>query len=121
MNKNINFDGADIEEYKFYQDKCPILINNIDINKIVVSNKFSFGKKDFIGYKDAKKITHHYAYFFQKWVHIEKTLIELNFYLLINNMNYKKDIMKFAKKSRIVSKRNLIVNLYMIKNNWKLK
>ena len=56
MDKNINFDGDDIEKYKFYQDKSPILINNVNINKIVVSNKFSFGKKDFkyfIGYKDA--------------------------------------------------------------------
>ena len=36
-------------------------INNIDINKIAVSNKVSFGKKDFkyfIGYKDAKKWDH---------------------------------------------------------------
>ena len=35
------------------------MINSIDINKIVVSNKFSSGKQDFeyfIGYKDSKKI-----------------------------------------------------------------
>ena len=35
-----------------------ILIGNIDINKIIVSNKVSFGEKDFeyfIRYKDAKK------------------------------------------------------------------
>ena len=35
--------------------KAPILINEIDINKAVVSNKLPFGKKDFkyfIGYKD---------------------------------------------------------------------
>ena len=34
-------------------------MKNIDINKIVVSNKVSFGKKRFryfIGYKDIKKI-----------------------------------------------------------------
>ena len=34
------------------------MIDNIDINKIVVSNKVSFGEMDlkhFIGYKDAKK------------------------------------------------------------------
>ena len=38
--------------------KSPISINNIDINKIVVSNKLPFGKQDFkyfIGYKDAEK------------------------------------------------------------------
>ena len=39
--KIINFDDTEIEKYKFYQDKSPILINNIDINKIVVSNNIS--------------------------------------------------------------------------------
>ena len=35
------------------------MINDIDINKIVVSNKLPFGKKDliyFIGYLDVEKI-----------------------------------------------------------------
>ena len=39
----------------FINIKSPILINNTDINKIAVSNKFRFGKQDFkyfIGYKD---------------------------------------------------------------------
>ena len=43
---------------QFHQHKSPNLRNNIDINKIVVSNKVSFGKKGFkysIGYKDDKK------------------------------------------------------------------
>ena len=53
----IEFDDTEFERFKFHQPKSPISINNIDINKIVVSNKVSFGKKDFkylIGYKDAK-------------------------------------------------------------------
>ena len=57
-----------LKKYKFHQHKSLISINNIDINKIVVSNKVSFGKKDFkyfIGYKDAKKIDL-YAYSFHK-------------------------------------------------------
>ena len=40
----------------------------ININKIIASNKVSFGKKDFkyfIGYKDANKLDL-YAYFFQE-------------------------------------------------------
>ena len=44
----------------FHQHKSPFLIDNIDINKIVVSSQVSLGKKDFkyfIGYKDAKKKT----------------------------------------------------------------
>ena len=32
---------------KFNQYKNPISIKDIDINKIVVSNKFPFGKQDF--------------------------------------------------------------------------
>ena len=42
---------------------------NIDFNKIVVSNKISFGKKGFkyfIGLKNAKKKLDLYAYFLQK-------------------------------------------------------
>ena len=56
MNKKIiKFNDTEIEEYKFHQYKSPIWINNIDINEIVVSNKFPFGKqyfKYFIGCKD---------------------------------------------------------------------
>ena len=57
--KIIKFDETEIEEYKFQQYKNPFSINDIDINEIVASNKFSFGKQDykyFIGYKDNQKI-----------------------------------------------------------------
>ena len=57
--KNIKFDDTEVEEYEFNQYKSPILINDVDINKIVVSNKFPFGKQDFkyfTGYKDNKEI-----------------------------------------------------------------
>ena len=56
--KVIKFGDTEIEKHEFHQHKNPILRNNIDINKIVVSNKVSFGKKGFkysIGYKDDKK------------------------------------------------------------------
>ena len=57
--KIIKFDDTEIEEYEYHQYKSPILINDIDINEIVVSNKLLFGKHDlkcFIGYKDNKEI-----------------------------------------------------------------
>ena len=63
----IKLDDAEIEEYKFYGHNSSILINEIDINEIVVSNKLPFNKQDFkyfIGYKDDKKIDL-YAYSFQ--------------------------------------------------------
>ena len=59
MEKNIKFGDIEIEKQKFHQHKEPISIKNIDINKIAVSNRVSFGKKGFIffiGYKDAKKV-----------------------------------------------------------------
>ena len=69
--KIIKFNDPEIEEFEFHQHKSLISINNIDINKLVISNKLLFGKqvfKYFIGYKDAKKIDL-YAYSIQKWVY----------------------------------------------------
>ena len=37
----------EIEEFKFNQYKSSILINNMNIDKVVASNKFPFGKQDF--------------------------------------------------------------------------
>ena len=68
MEKIITFADIEIQKQKFHQHNGPISIKNIDINKIVVSNKVSFGKKGFkyfIGYKDTKKLNL-YAYFSQK-------------------------------------------------------
>ena len=73
MNRiNIKFDEPDFEEYVFRQYKSLISINSIDVNEIVVSNKFHFGKqgfKYFIGYKYFRLVTKKldlYPYFFQK-------------------------------------------------------
>ena len=58
-------------------------MDNIIFNKVVVSKKVSFGKKDpiFRLYRcekiEIEKIDL-YPYSFQKWVHIEKILIKLN-------------------------------------------
>ena len=38
------FDNNEFEEYEFHQYKGPILINDKNINEIVVSIKFPFGK-----------------------------------------------------------------------------
>ena len=57
--KVTKFDDTVIKKYNFHQNKNPISIDDIDINKIVVPNKYCFGKQDFVysvGYKDDKKI-----------------------------------------------------------------
>ena len=49
----IKFGSIEIQKQKFHKHKGPTSIKNIDINKIVVSNKVPFGKKGFnyfIGY-----------------------------------------------------------------------
>ena len=43
--KHIKFDDIEIKKYQ-YQYKGPILINDIDINEIIVFNKFPFCKQD---------------------------------------------------------------------------
>ena len=42
----IKFDDTETEQRKFHQNKSPISINDIDIIKIVVSNKLPYGKQD---------------------------------------------------------------------------
>ena len=41
----ITFSYIKVEQHKFYQQKKPILIHDVSIDRIVVSNKVSFGKK----------------------------------------------------------------------------
>ena len=74
--KIIKFDDTEIQEQEFHQYKSPILINNVDINKKLVSNKFRFRKLK-IGFKDNKGIRL-YPCSFQKLVYIKDIVIRLN-------------------------------------------
>ena len=54
--KNINFDEKKIKKSDFYKNKKAFQIENIDVNKILVSKKEPYGTKNalkyFIGYND---------------------------------------------------------------------
>ena len=81
--KLLKFDFTEIEEYGFRQYKSPISANNIDINKIVVCNKFPFGKKDFkyfISYKDPWKLDL-WSYSLHKWLNIKEILMNLDVFI----------------------------------------
>ena len=58
--KNINFENKKINESSFYKDKKLFRLNDIDVNKIFVSKKESYGTKNslkyFIGYNDEDDI-----------------------------------------------------------------
>ena len=45
MDKNTAFGHTEIEKHKFHRHKNAILMYDVDTNKIIVSNKVSFGKK----------------------------------------------------------------------------
>ena len=51
--KMLTFDDIEIEQDKFYSHKKPICLEDVDINKVLVSNKISSGEKNykyFVGY-----------------------------------------------------------------------
>ena len=58
--KSINFDDKKINKSSFYNNKKLFSLNDIDINKILVSKKESYGTKNslkyFIGYNDGDVI-----------------------------------------------------------------
>ena len=84
----IKFGDIEIEKQKFHQNKIPTSIKNVDINKIVVSNRVSFGKK-----KSVLNILlaiqmiklELYIYFSQRWARTEETLVKLNKSFLIKD------------------------------------
>ena len=48
MSKEIlTFGNIEIEKNKFYHDKAPAFLGDPDIEKVLVSNKISFGKKNY--------------------------------------------------------------------------
>ena len=58
--KSINFDDKKINKSSFYKNKKLFSLNDIDVNKILVSKKESYGTKNslkyFIGYNDGDVI-----------------------------------------------------------------
>ena len=67
--KSINFDDKKINKSSFYKNKRLFTLNDIDVNKILVSKKQPYGTKNslkyFIGYNDDDVISH-YVYYFLK-------------------------------------------------------
>ena len=58
--KSINFDDKNINKSSFCKNKKLFSLNDIDVNKILVSKKESYGTKNslkyFIGYNDGDAI-----------------------------------------------------------------
>ena len=68
MNKEIMFDDNEIEKCKFHYSKYAVNMNNVDIDKLIISNNVSFGRKvlnTLLVTKLMKKLSH-YVYCFQE-------------------------------------------------------
>ena len=75
--KNINFDNKNIKKSDFYNKNKKIFnIDDIDVNKILVSKKEQYGKynsfKYFIGYNDNNVIRSLYLFISQTTGYINK-------------------------------------------------
>ena len=58
--KTLKFGNVEVNEKKFHASKQPIALDLVDINQIVISDKFKHndkGSKYFIGYEDDDIIT----------------------------------------------------------------
>ena len=102
--KIIKFNNIIIEEYKLYQNENTILINDIDLKKIVVSNKLPFSKphfKYFIGYKDAEKIRPLWILHPEIIEYGRKCYRNRSIYFAIKEENFLINIWKFWKKLAI--------------------
>ena len=82
METVIKFGGIEIQKQIFHQRKEPISIKSVDIDKLVVSDKVLFRKKDLnilLAIKMLKILDLFcLVYFSPKYVRIEMTLMKLN-------------------------------------------
>ena len=117
--KIIEFADTEIEEYKFHQNKNPILINDIDIDKLIVSNKLLFGKQDFeyfIGYKDSEKIRPLCIFCPQMIIHKRNFDENRQIYLFIEKEKGFVKYMKILEKVRNIIKNKFNRELIYSKN-----
>ena len=97
-------DDTEIEKDEFHQCKSPVLKNNIDINKIVASNNFTFVKQDFkyfIGYKDNKEIRNLWIFFPDMSIYKRYSDKTKRMYFMINDETISDKIWQFGKKLAI--------------------
>ena len=119
IEKAIKFSDTEIQKQKFDQHKETTSTKNIDINKIVVSNKDSFGKTGFkysICYKDAIKIRP--LRIFQPKMSAHRKYFGKTKYMsfLIKDDELLEKYNEIWEKVKNIIKKNLIQNYYIVKN-----
>ena len=107
--KNINFDNKNIKKSDFYKNKKIFNMDDIDVNKILVSKKEQYGKynsfKYFIGYNDNDVIRPLYLGLSQMTSYINKfDENEITMSLMVKDKQLLKNYNKIWKKiERLIS------------------
>ena len=102
--KNINFNNKNIKKSDFYNKNKKIFnIDDIDVNKILVSKKEQYGKynsfKYFIGYNDNGVIRPLYLFISQMTGYINKfDKNKITMSLMIKDIQLLKNTIKYGKK-----------------------
>ena len=103
---NISFDNKNIKKCDFYNENKKIFnIDDIDLNKILVSKKEQYGKynsfKYFIGYNDNNVIRPLYLFFSQTTRYINKfDRNKITMSLVIKDIQLLKITIKYGKKKK---------------------
>ena len=102
--KKENFDDKKIEKRGFYKNKKPFHIDDIDVNKILVSKKEPYGTKNalkyFIGYNDNDVIRPLCLRLSKTTGYINKFMENITISLRANDEHLLKNIIKHGKKLR---------------------
>ena len=111
----VTLGNIEIEKNKFYRHKTPIVLADIDIEKTLVSNKISFGEKNFIRYLyDDHKVRPLHIMPPKTTAYVKRYDGQTKWmYFLIENDDLleKYSIIIFGIKSVLISKKNLITCL----------
>ena len=101
---SINFNNKKIKKIDFYnKNKKIFIIDDIDVNKILVSKKETYGKynsiKYFIGYNDSNVIRPLYLFFSQTSGYVNKfDKNRIAMPLMIKEYKFLKNTRKYGKK-----------------------
>ena len=119
MEKIIKFGDIEIQKAKnFHHHKETISIKNIDINKIVVSNKVSFVKKNLNTLLAAKVLKKRPLCIFLPKMRVYRKAFDetKSMSFLIKDDELLEKYNEIWKKLKNIIKKNLIVNQYIMKN-----
>ena len=118
--KGINFENKNIKKSDFYNKNKKIFnIDDIDVNKILVSKKEQYGKhnsfKYFFGYNDDNVIRPLYLFLSQTTEYINKfDNNKITMTLMIKDMQLLKIFNKIRKKIEKLMKMTLTLKLLMV-------